>query len=79
MKTEIEPPFESRDVQIRRGLNVRDFFEMEEEIGRYEFSLFFIISLYFFFVNSWFYCIAQRQIRDCIQMPGKENWSSPCG
>lgn len=32
--TEIEPPFESRDVLIRRGLNVRDFFDMEEEIGR---------------------------------------------
>lgn len=34
VRAEIEPPFESRDVQIRRGLNVRDFFDMEEEIGR---------------------------------------------
>ncbi|KAK4014612.1 hypothetical protein OUZ56_027130 [Daphnia magna] len=38
---EIEPPFESRDVQIRRGLNVRDFFEMEEEIGRGKFGTVF--------------------------------------
>lgn len=47
-KTEIEPPFESRDVQIRRGLNVRDFFEMEEEIGRYEYSLYSLFFRLFF-------------------------------
>jgi len=38
LHSEIEPPFESRDVQIKRGLNVRDFYDMEEEIGRGKFG-----------------------------------------
>ena len=35
---EIEPPFESRDVLIRRGVNVRDYYVLEEEIGRGKFG-----------------------------------------
>lgn len=52
-KIEIEPPFESRDVQIRRGLNVRDFFEMEEEIGRYRNFLFYYLHLCLLLSNCW--------------------------
>ena len=34
INAEVEPPFEPREVHIRRGQNVRDKFILEEEIGR---------------------------------------------
>ncbi len=34
INAEVEPPFEPREVHIRRGQNVRDKFILEQEIGR---------------------------------------------
>jgi hypothetical protein len=34
INAEVEPPFEPREVYIRRGQNVRDKFVLEQEIGR---------------------------------------------
>lgn len=82
---EIEPPFESRDVQIKRGLNVRDFFDMEEEIGRYCLLNTWPheqrIYLTFFSVSFAFVAAVRahrdhdqkRQVRHRVQMPRKEH------
>lgn len=31
---EIQPPFPSRDVNVRKGVNPKDHYDMVEEIGR---------------------------------------------